>query len=157
MSDFIQFWQAYPKKVKKKEAERVFSKLKPDENLVKKMILALQAQAIYRAEAKRNGVFCAEPCDPTGWLKNGRWDDEIPSHHALKEKKSDKLCSHEGCSCEIHGPAFDLCTHHLSRQLFETSWERKCMAEEWKGNPELRSLKTRAQCVEFMKKHRIGG
>ena len=70
---FDEFWAAYPKKQAKKDAEQAFSKLNPDEALLKTMLTAIEA-------AKRGGSWQAEggryiPHAAT-WIRGGRWDDE---------------------------------------------------------------------------------
>ncbi len=115
MNKFEQFYQAYPRKVGKGAAIKAFDKLKPDDKLLKKMLLAIQAQVRYRYAAKRTGEFIADWPHPGTWINGIRWEDEIPSHSELKERKIGNKCAEPGCTSEVHGPKFNKCTHHVSR------------------------------------------
>lgn len=65
--DFFLFWQAYPNRKKKKEAIRIWSKLKPD---ITKCLQALSWQK--DTEQWRKGIIP----HPTTWLNNAQWEDE---------------------------------------------------------------------------------
>lgn len=71
---FLRFWNAYPKKVGKLAAERKFRELKVDEPLLSKMLLAIEAQKKSPQWIEDKGRFIP---NPTTWLNQGRWDDEI--------------------------------------------------------------------------------
>jgi len=93
---FETFYSAYPRKVGRGAAEKAFNKLKPDAELVKTMVLAIQAQSIYRKEAQKAGAFVPDWCHASTWLNGQRWLDEIPSHEKLK---SEVMAQHKVCSC----------------------------------------------------------
>jgi hypothetical protein len=67
---FDLFWKAYPKKVKKKDARKVWARLKPDEALRSKIHGALETQ---RREWDARKFIP----DPTTWLNGERWEDEV--------------------------------------------------------------------------------
>jgi hypothetical protein len=75
---FQDFWDAYPKKVKKKDARKVWARLKPDERLQSTIHAAL-------ATHKRKwdtGTFIP---DPTTWLNGERWEDELGAQVACSD------------------------------------------------------------------------
>ena len=68
-AQFDLFWEAYPKKVAKKVAERKFLKLKS--NLFDKIMDSLKVHK--RSRQWRQGFIE----HPTTWINQERWDDEI--------------------------------------------------------------------------------
>ena len=164
MNSFESFWQAYPRKVGKGAAEKAFNKLKPDAELLEKMKLALQAQAIYRREAQKAGTFLPDWCHPSTWLNGQRWLDEIPSHHDLKEKSqpAEKTCrcgkpaTHKGKETWVCAKCWYDDWHDEPRVLHysllrkaefkklgvvkETTWRAACLPVIWSINPGLAKL-----------------
>lgn len=69
---FERFWEAYPKKVGKKAAQAAFGKLKPNAELVEKMLYTLGWQAKSEQWQRSGGQYIP---NPTTWLNQGRWDD----------------------------------------------------------------------------------
>jgi hypothetical protein len=69
---FDLFWQAYPKKVGKAYAYKCFCKINPTQELVDRMLKAIEEQK----ETKRwdNREYIPNPAT---WLNQGRWDDEV--------------------------------------------------------------------------------
>lgn len=71
---FLQFWDDYPKKVDKSEAEQLFMKLDPPDELFKIIIAAIQAQ--------KDSEQWQEPKyipSPARWLRRGKWTDKLTS------------------------------------------------------------------------------
>jgi hypothetical protein len=68
------FWESYPLKVKQPKALAAFLKLKPDKELLDRMIAAIDRQKQSRAWQKDNGQFIPHPAT---WLNNRQWEDEI--------------------------------------------------------------------------------
>lgn len=68
---FAVFWQAYPKKVGKKDAEKAFKKAKMPLDV---LLSAIEAQKNGAQWQKENGRFIPNPAT---WLNQGRWDDEV--------------------------------------------------------------------------------
>jgi hypothetical protein len=67
------FWKAYPRKVSPANAKRSFAKLKVDEEMLKKMLHAIEAQ-------KRSVWLDKDPQyipHPSTWLNGERWEDEV--------------------------------------------------------------------------------
>lgn len=71
---FDSFWKSYPKKKAKGDAEKAFSKLKPDDLLLKTILEAIKAQARSPDWTKDGGQFIPHPAT---WLNQRRWEDEV--------------------------------------------------------------------------------
>lgn len=67
---FDDFWKHYPRKVAKPNALKAWLKLKPDDDLTKKIISAISNQNL----ASREQQFIPHPAS---WLNAQRWEDEI--------------------------------------------------------------------------------
>ena len=70
---FLIFWNAYPRKVGKGAAEKVWSKLKGDEELFTKILTAVDNQKNGESWLKENGIYIPHPAT---WLNQKRWEDE---------------------------------------------------------------------------------
>lgn len=75
MSMFDVFWQNYPKKRSKGDAERAWKKINPDESLLQKMLNALIIAKRSWDWQKDKGLFIPYPAT---WLRARGWEDEIP-------------------------------------------------------------------------------
>lgn len=73
---FDDFWKAYPKKVGKGEARKVWNKVKPSKKLIQ-IILEAIPKAQQSEQWKREGGRYIP--NPSTWLNQGRWDDELPA------------------------------------------------------------------------------
>jgi hypothetical protein len=71
---FDEFWKAYPKKVGKEAARKVWMKVKPDKALFIKMLEAVETAKKSKQWQKDNGQYIP---NPSTWLNQGRWDDEL--------------------------------------------------------------------------------
>lgn len=71
---FIDFWNRYPKKLSKAQAEKAFDKLNPNDNLYQVIIDALEKQKLSKAWQKDDGQYI--PYAST-WLNNKRWEDKV--------------------------------------------------------------------------------
>lgn len=72
-ADFNDFYKHYPKKVNKTAAQKAWKKLKPDAELLEKMLSSLAIQKESKDWTKENGQFIPYP---STWLNNHRWEDE---------------------------------------------------------------------------------
>lgn len=71
---FSVFWAKYPRRKSKKHAIKAWNRLNPNEELIEKIMRALQ-NAINSTDWKReNGRFIPYPAS---WLNAGGWDDEV--------------------------------------------------------------------------------
>lgn len=71
---FSEFWEAYPRKVGRAAAARVWKKLNPDADLAALIVAAVHRQRTCRDWLRDGGQFIPHP---TTWLNAGRWDDEV--------------------------------------------------------------------------------
>ncbi len=71
---FEQFWAVYPRKVGKGAARKAFAKIKPNDELLKRMVVAVVTQSKSDAWTKDGGQFIP---NPSTWLNQERWEDEI--------------------------------------------------------------------------------
>lgn len=70
---FDRFWQAYPKKAAKAEAEKAFAKLDIDEGKLGMLLAAIAKQAAQPEWREEGGKFIPHPAT---WLNGARWLDE---------------------------------------------------------------------------------
>ena len=70
--EFLQLWEAYPRKVGKQAAYKAFLKVNPDAKHLKKMIETIELWKNSKQWKKDNGQFIPHP---QTWLNGGRWDD----------------------------------------------------------------------------------
>ncbi|MBE6648771.1 MAG: hypothetical protein E7614_04535 [Ruminococcaceae bacterium] len=71
---FEEFYNAYPKKMQKKQARDAFIKLNPDIDLHKKMILAIEKLKVTENWKKENGRYIPFPAK---WIDMRKWEDKI--------------------------------------------------------------------------------
>lgn len=72
-SNFLDFWEWYPKKVGKDAAYKAWIKLKPDYDLVVNALLWQRQSKQWQAE---DGKYIPNPAT---YLNQGRWKDEAPT------------------------------------------------------------------------------
>ena len=82
-SHFPLFWERYPKKLAKRDAEKAFAKIKPDEKLFNLILEKLELYKQSEAWLKDGGQFIPYPAT---WLNGRRWEDEITP--AIQGKKA---------------------------------------------------------------------
>lgn len=80
-SDFEEFWKRYPKKVAKAAAEKAWKKVRPDPELLKRILTALDTQKRSTQWLKDDGQYIPYP---TTWLNQGRWNDVSVSRTVYK-------------------------------------------------------------------------
>lgn len=71
---FEEFWDAYPRKRSKGQAEKAWSKLKPDEQLHDRIMRAVEQAKTSVEWTKDNGQFIPYP---SSWLNAKGWEDEM--------------------------------------------------------------------------------
>jgi hypothetical protein len=69
---FDRFWAAYPKRRAKDRAESAWNKIKPDDETIKAILDAVEAQKQSRDWTKDGGQFIPYPAT---WLNDGGWKD----------------------------------------------------------------------------------
>ncbi len=70
---FDEFWNAYPKKKNKGDAEKAWKVIRPTRELVTKMLASLQVAKQSADWLKDNGQFIPYPAS---WLRAKGWEDE---------------------------------------------------------------------------------
>jgi phage replication O-like protein O len=74
------FWAAYPRKVEKKEAQKVFDRLNPDDDLLQAILAGLTlAKKTQQWQVKR---FIKHP---SVWLNGACWQDELDVEYTAKQ------------------------------------------------------------------------
>lgn len=92
---FDKFWQAYPKKVSKKEAQKSWKKIKPSLELFEKILKALEMVKQTEQWKKDNGKYVPYPAT---WLNQERWTDEINMmQDTIKEEQKTKPVYYPVC------------------------------------------------------------
>ena len=84
LGDFKIFWETYPKKKSKGQAEKVWQKLKPDEQLLAAMVAKIEQAKTSDEWQKDCGKFIPHPAT---WLNAKGWEDEIQQ----KETEGDRI------------------------------------------------------------------
>ncbi len=79
---FDRFWSAFPRKVAKQDAEKVWSKLKPQGELLEIIISAVQRQAVSEQWVKEKGKYVPHAAT---WLNGKRWEDQEATPAAMDE------------------------------------------------------------------------
>ena len=70
---FERFWTAYPRKVGKGRAEKLFVRLKPDHRLLDTMLTAIEQAKGSEQWQREQGRYIP---NPSTWLGQRRWEDE---------------------------------------------------------------------------------
>ena len=71
---FSLFWEKYPKKLAKRDAEKAYAKIKPDEKLLETILSELEIWKQSDDWIKENGKYIPYPAT---WLNGHRWEDEV--------------------------------------------------------------------------------
>lgn len=85
-SDFSTFWSAYPRKVAKASAMRAFTRIRPDDEKLARMLSALDRQKRSEAWSKDGGQFIPHAAT---WLRGERWEDAAPGFTRCPEGPDD--------------------------------------------------------------------
>lgn len=83
MKPFDQFWAAYPKRVAKVEAQKAWTKIKPDAVLLALILKAIENQKAGADWLRDDGQYIP---NPASWLRAGRWLDEVRAYVAPAPK-----------------------------------------------------------------------
>lgn len=87
---FETFWKAYPRKVGKGAAEKIFKKLRPSGEILQKMLDAIEAQSHSDQWKRDNGQYIP---NPSTWLNQTRWEDEVAAPSNNQEITLDEFLS----------------------------------------------------------------
>ena len=153
MTPFEEFWQAWPgKRIARSKCEKKYAKITDEEH--KAIMLALPAQVRYRLAQERAGQFTPEWVHPYTFLNQERWTDEFETPTSeLRQIAQSKVCIH--CDNPVHGSKFDVCEHHFSfnpdgTMRADTRKDGFPVTQMRNAYPELRHLKTRDDCRQFV-------
>lgn len=80
---FEKFWSVYPKKTAKKDAFKAWQKLKPDEELLNKILSSLEQQKKSAQWTKEGGQYIPYPAT---WLNGRRWEDDMTQYQQQKAR-----------------------------------------------------------------------
>ena len=78
---FSRFWDTYPRHEAKEAAREAFEKLDPDEGLLETMITAIGKWKMTNQWKADGGRYIPNPAN---WLKQRRWEDEVPRPAPVK-------------------------------------------------------------------------
>jgi len=70
---FDLFWKAYPRRIGKQAALKIWQRIKPDDAMTETIIAAVNLQKTSRDWKRDNGQYIPNPAT---WLNQGRWDDD---------------------------------------------------------------------------------
>lgn len=83
---FDRFWDAYPRKESKPAARKAFDKVRPDGELLSKMIDSIERWKRSQQWQENGGQFIPYPAS---WLNQRKWEDEPPVAHVKKMPAND--------------------------------------------------------------------
>ncbi len=87
---FERFWEAYPKRKDKKRAYKGFLKIKPDSDLLEKMLSCIEREKQTIDWQKNNGQYIPYP---SSWLNNERWNDEDMVDNTITIQSNNKVAT----------------------------------------------------------------
>lgn len=76
---FARFWEHYPKRVSKGQAEKAFRSLQPSEQLLASILAGLERAKTSDQWQRENGRFIPHPAT---WIRAKGWEDETPGELA---------------------------------------------------------------------------
>ena len=82
--EFLQFWTAYPRRIKKRTAYQAFIKARTEASL--EQLLAGVARYKKWLAQKDKTTWRPEPQYPATWLNAGSWEDEYEDPEPTREK-----------------------------------------------------------------------
>ena len=94
VSRFFEFWTAYPRKVGRLDALRIYKKLKPGKELHEQILKAVHEQKASAQWRKEKGQFVPLP---KTWLNRGSWTDDLHSVQTAVHAPNPNHFS--GCGC----------------------------------------------------------
>jgi len=96
---FDKFYSAYPNKKSKGQAEKAFSKIDPDEQLLATMVATIERAKTHDVQwLKDNGAFIPHPAT---WLNAKGWEDEIKSSSGNTQAEGSPYIECPRCHAEV--------------------------------------------------------
>lgn len=93
LQQFEKFWTLYPLKKSKQSAWSQFQALRPNDELLRRIFIALEMQTAFYNELQRKGQWVPGWKFPANWLAQECWEDEI-NENELKEQNHAKYQEH---------------------------------------------------------------
>ena len=107
-SIFESFWKVYPRKVGKEKCRNWFKSHKPKQDLVQKMIEAVEEQK--KSKQWSDPQYIPHPYT---WLNQGRWEDELtPSKDSTFQSAPKNPIQWEEAKCNSFEEDLELCRNH---------------------------------------------
>jgi hypothetical protein len=96
---FKTFWEAYPRKQAKADAEAAFRTLNPDPELYAAMLAALERQKQSDQWRRSGGQYIPYPAT---WLEKRRWEDNLsdPQARTESDRAADRECERTAAMLE---------------------------------------------------------
>lgn len=85
---FEHFWKEYPRKMAKKVAEKIWLRMKVDDELFATIMTALDNQKKSNQWTQNKGQYIPHP---TTWLNQERWNDEVELPSNIGNSKYDNI------------------------------------------------------------------
>ena len=117
---FDEFWSLYPRKVGKQAALKAWRKIRPDADLHAKIVAAVNSQKTTEQWTIENGRFVP---NPTTWLNQGRWDDELPKGNGQSGGRQGPYVSERDRIKEAH--EYDHPTDIKYSPVFQAFYEKE--------------------------------
>ena len=95
VSRFLEFWTAYPRKVGRLDALRIYKRIRPGKEMQEQILKAVHEQKASEQWQKEKGQFIPLP---KTWLNRGSWTDDLHQVHAPVQK-APNLNHFTGCEC----------------------------------------------------------
>ena len=94
LAGFEEFWRLYPVKKARRDAEKVWDKLRPDEALQRAIDEALARQRAEKSVRRAKGLFVPDWPYPATWLNGRRWEDVLLVLDELEDEAEWTGCYH---------------------------------------------------------------
>jgi hypothetical protein len=114
---FSVFWEAYPRKKSKGDAEKAWKKIKPDGELLATMLDAIKAQTAERQAKTQKADFVPDWKYPATWLNSRAWEDVIDLPTSPRQPKTAKQLAEDKHREDMRLTAADVLRYGLRKQL----------------------------------------
>lgn len=86
-TDFLSFWNSYPRKAAKRKAFQIFERLNPSPFILREILKAVEAHKNSGQWNEGNGKFIPYPAT---WLNQERWLDELVEDKEKQQRKVER-------------------------------------------------------------------
>ena len=95
---FEKFWEAYPRRKDRKRTREKFLSLKPSEELLQRMLAAIDAEQREKVRMKQRDGWAPDWKHPKTWLNGHCWEDEHCDSEIILQAEAAPRCQVEGCT-----------------------------------------------------------